>query len=168
MTNLLEFDYKSKIIKVISGGQTGADQAGLEAARLIGIETGGMAPKGYRTEIGSDYSLSELYNLTEHSSANYQPRTKINVQNSTFTLILGNKNSPGCRLTESYCTALEKPYLCCDDMDNDELGVAAAKLNGLQDRIILNVAGNRESTNKGIYDRALQFVGALILMINDY
>jgi hypothetical protein len=29
--------------KIVSGGQTGADQAGLKAARAAGIETGGWA-----------------------------------------------------------------------------------------------------------------------------
>ena len=50
--------------KVVSGGQTGADQAGLRAARAAGIETGGWAPKGWETEEGpapwlSDYGLKE-------------------------------------------------------------------------------------------------------------
>jgi Circularly permutated YpsA SLOG family len=48
---------------VISGGQTGADQAGLRAARASGIRCGGMAPKGWLTEAGpapwlADYGLS--------------------------------------------------------------------------------------------------------------
>lgn len=36
------------IKKVISGGQTGADQAGLLAARVCGVDVGGTAPKGYQ------------------------------------------------------------------------------------------------------------------------
>jgi hypothetical protein len=36
--------------KVVSGGQTGADQGGLRAARLAGIPTGGWAPKGWLVE----------------------------------------------------------------------------------------------------------------------
>ena len=36
---------KFKIMKVISGGQTGADQAGLAAAKKLNIATGGTAPK---------------------------------------------------------------------------------------------------------------------------
>jgi hypothetical protein len=37
--------------RVISGGQTGADQGGLRAARACGIPTGGWAPRGWLTEI---------------------------------------------------------------------------------------------------------------------
>ncbi|HJT77421.1 MAG TPA: putative molybdenum carrier protein, partial [Gemmataceae bacterium] len=35
--------------RVISGGQTGADQAGLAAAKACGIPTGGWMPKGFLT-----------------------------------------------------------------------------------------------------------------------
>lgn len=51
------------IDNVISGGQTGVDQAALRAARASGIVTGGFAPKGWATEdgpapwLGSEYGL---------------------------------------------------------------------------------------------------------------
>jgi hypothetical protein len=38
------------IERVISGGQTGVDQAALRAARACGIATGGWAPLGWLTE----------------------------------------------------------------------------------------------------------------------
>ncbi|MFZ8324119.1 YpsA SLOG family protein, partial [Staphylococcus aureus] len=41
-----------KLKKVISGGQTGADQAGLRAGKAAGLETGGMVPKGCLTDDG--------------------------------------------------------------------------------------------------------------------
>ena len=40
------------IERVISGGQTGADQAGLAVAKRLGIPTGGCMPKGWLTEAG--------------------------------------------------------------------------------------------------------------------
>jgi len=42
---------------IISGGQTGADQAGLFAASELGLKTGGTAPRNFRTEAGSNPSL---------------------------------------------------------------------------------------------------------------
>jgi hypothetical protein len=36
--------------RVVSGGQTGADQAGWRAARASGIATGGWMPEGFLTE----------------------------------------------------------------------------------------------------------------------
>jgi RNA polymerase sigma factor (sigma-70 family) len=43
--------------KVISGGQTGADQAGLFAAEAFGIETGGWMPKGFLTLAGNSCKM---------------------------------------------------------------------------------------------------------------
>lgn len=37
---------------IISGGQTGADQAALDAAIILGIPHGGWLPKGRKTEKG--------------------------------------------------------------------------------------------------------------------
>jgi hypothetical protein len=37
--------------RVISGGQSGADQAGLRTARIPGIPTGGTAPRGWLAEV---------------------------------------------------------------------------------------------------------------------
>lgn len=45
------------IEKIVSGGQTGADQGGLEAAEELGIPTGGWAPAGYYTEQGKHKTL---------------------------------------------------------------------------------------------------------------
>lgn len=63
------------ISKIISGGQTGADQGGLSAAIILNIKTGGTAPKGYRTQAGSASWLNKL-GLLEHSSSDYAPRTQ--------------------------------------------------------------------------------------------
>ena len=41
------------IRKIISGGQTGADQAALDAAIKLGIAHGGWIPKGRLTEKGT-------------------------------------------------------------------------------------------------------------------
>jgi hypothetical protein len=44
---------------VISGGQTGADQGGLRAARACGIPTWGWAPRDWLTEAGPAPWLEE-------------------------------------------------------------------------------------------------------------
>ena len=51
--------------KVISGGQKGADKAGIEAAWFYGIPTGGVAPAGFMTANGPDLSLRDQYGLIE-------------------------------------------------------------------------------------------------------
>lgn len=59
--------------KVISG-----DQIGLAAAGVAGIPTGGVAPKGYMTEIGPSPQLAS-WGLTESYSSDYRVRTRANV-----------------------------------------------------------------------------------------
>ena len=49
-------------ILIISGGQTGADMAGLMAAKKVGFNTGGFAPKGFKTELSSNLMLNLIYN----------------------------------------------------------------------------------------------------------
>ena len=50
------------IEKIISGGQTGADQAALDAAIKLGIPHGGWMPIGRMTEDGP---LPDKYDLIE-------------------------------------------------------------------------------------------------------
>ena len=44
-------------LRVISGGETGADQGGMEAAIDLGLPTGGTAPPNFRTESGPNMAL---------------------------------------------------------------------------------------------------------------
>jgi hypothetical protein len=47
--------------RVVSGGQTGADQAGWRAARASGIATGGWMPAGFLTEAGPRPEFAEMF-----------------------------------------------------------------------------------------------------------
>ena len=75
------------IEKIISGGQTGADQGALDAAINLGIPHGGWIPKGRITEDGP---LPDRYNLIEMPSASYPDRTRKNIRESDGTLILSH------------------------------------------------------------------------------
>jgi hypothetical protein len=57
------------IERVISGGQTGADQAGWRAARAYGIPTGGWMPLGFLTETGPRPEFTELDGATQLETA---------------------------------------------------------------------------------------------------
>ena len=74
--------------KIVSGGQTGADQAGLLAARAAGIETGGWAPEGWDTEDGPAPWLED-FGLTECTVAGYPARTEANARDSDGTAWFG-------------------------------------------------------------------------------
>ena len=73
------------IKKIISGGQTSADQAALDAAIKLGIAHGGWIPKGRTTETGT---LPENYNLREMPTNDYSKCIEQNVKDSKGTLII--------------------------------------------------------------------------------
>jgi predicted Rossmann-fold nucleotide-binding protein len=81
-------------VRVVSGGQTGVDQAALRAARAAGFETGGFAPQGWATEAGPAPWLAE-YGLVECRVGGYPARTFENVRVADATLWIGPAGSPG-------------------------------------------------------------------------
>src|SRR3954468_5873601 len=101
------FAYDSPMIeRVISGFQTGADQAGIRAARAHGIPTGGAMPKGFLTEDGPRPEFAEIYGAVELPTASYPDRTEQNVRDSDGTLWFGDWHSPGGRATLDACRLL--------------------------------------------------------------
>lgn len=132
--------------QVISGGQTGADQAGLFAARSLGIATGGCAPLGWRTDAGPAPWLGREFGLVEHADAGYVPRTYENIKVACVTLWVGTV-SPGYHCTRKAKHYFQRPWLV-----NPTPEALRDWLNQLQP-IILNVAGNRARTNPGIGER---------------
>lgn len=140
------------IEQVVSGGQNGADVAGLAAAHALGIATGGTAPKGFRVcnFDGTNCSNPELgskYGLVESPYYDYKPRTIKNVEDSDGTVWFGYTESPGGKLTISTAKKLQKPLIVNPTV---EQLVEWCLDNEI---IVLNVAGNRASSfNPDIYD----------------
>ena len=156
-----------KIAKVISGGQTGADQAGLFAGRACGIETGGKAPKGWRTEKGSAPWLKD-YGLSQSGSSAYPPRTEYNVSTSDLTIVLGNHKSPGCKLTIRHCRGYERDYLVVNNFDDrDFVKCYLHIMNEMPGGLIVNIAGNREESTPGIGKKAERFLIRLFNKVNE-
>lgn len=94
-----------------SGGQTGADQAGLRAARACGLSTGGTAPKGWETKDGPAPWLAD-FGLVECERPGYPARTEANVRASDGTILfLGPEPSAGCELTRKSVHACGKTGL---------------------------------------------------------
>ena len=142
------------VVKVVSGGQRGADLGGLDGAKDAGIATGGWVPNGRRTE---SVPLSEAqmlyYNLREHSSSMYPPRTEQNILDSDGTVLFGDVSSAGSAMTIRICKRERKPFIVNPTpielrawCDNNNISV-------------LNVAGNRHSVNPTIYGVARATVG---------
>lgn len=93
--------------KIISGGQCGADRAGLDAAKQLGLQTGGFAPKGFRTEEGAAPELAELYGIQETATTGYVQRTIANVDAAdatvAFMMVANPSMGNGTRKTVGYC-----------------------------------------------------------------
>lgn len=134
------------LIKVISGGQTGADRAGLEAAKRLGYETGGTVPRGYKTSLGPDLTLKG-FGVVEHTSDRYPPRTVRNVHDGDGTVWFGNEETLGGKLTIGAARRMAKPLLI-----NPTAGELRTWI--IENRIrVLNVAGDRETNSPGIRAR---------------
>lgn len=149
----------SGLKKIISGGQRGADRAGLEAARALGIATGGTAPKGWKVRLptGEDVGDPELagFGLVESRSTSYAARTRQNVKNSDGTVWFGYALAPGGKVTIGHCKKLGKP--CIVNPTAEELAAWVVE-HGIA---VLNVAGNRESSfNPDIYQTTYQTLRA--------
>ncbi len=139
-----------KKIKIISGGQTGADRAALEIARELGFETGGIAPAGYMTEDGPDISLKD-FGLVPHRSASPPARTKANVLMADVTIWFGKIGSRGFQCTRNAAKKFTKPFYSNPDV------TVLIKL--LHENKIINIAGNRASHNPGIYQYVRRYLG---------
>lgn len=137
---------------VISGGQTGADQAAWRAARALGIATGGTMPKGYMTEAGPQPGLASDFGAVQCDSGDPAVRTRRNVRDADMTVFFGDDSSPGGRCTYRAARALGKHYLPIPRPSAFRPAVLAGLIRA-EGVGILNVAGHRESTSPGIGDR---------------
>ena len=149
--------------KVISGGQTGADRAGLDFAIETGLEHGGYVPRGRKAEDGR---IDDRYNLFELSTSSYPARTRRNIEESDGTVIfsLNRRLSGGTKLTLDLANKLGKPVLHIYDTRKERISNPDSlrlEIQALTDFLcsnkieILNVAGPRESKEPGVYDWTL-------------
>jgi hypothetical protein len=158
------------IDRVISGGQTGADQGGLRAARAAGIPTGGWACKGWLVEKPGGHGdvpapwLAD-WGLVECPEPGYPARRKRNVTDSDASLLFGDAGSHGSRGLLRDAEKAGKPVL------NVRRGVTlpgeAVTFLRYHDVKILNVAGNRESAVPGIGARVERFLAAVFKKLRE-
>ena len=147
--------------KIISGGQTGVDQAALDVAISFDIPHGGWIPKGRRTEAGK---LPDKYMLKEMPTSSYPKRTEQNVIDSDGTLIISHGKLTGGSLLTFGMAKRHKKELLHIDLEINR-GFSAAQLiqswivlNGIK---VLNVAGPRASEDPYIYENAVRLLKAV-------
>ena len=148
--------------KIVSGGQTGVDRAGLVAAMWFSIPTGGWVPCGRLAEDG--VVPEGFYTLRECPSGGFRERTRVNVLDSDATLILVDTLPlvGGTAYTADYAAKNGRPCKVALLSDADAviqirdwmLSLEDSVRPGQDDRVVLNVAGPRESGSPGIFGRA--------------
>lgn len=152
-------------MKIISGGQTGADLAGLKVGKDLGFETGGWAPKNWKTSIGSMKLQLQSFNLKE-SKEGYKGRTWENVRNSNATIRLAvNLNSTGERCTLNAIKHFKKPYFDIDLLKPKSIQECLEFLiSHIPD--VLNIAGNTQFTES--YDIEQMTYNYLRTLLSEY
>lgn len=176
------------VTKVISGGQTGADRGGLDAALARGVPHGGYAPLGRRAEDGV---IPARYELVELPTASYPARTAMNVRTADATLLLVHgkaalARSRGTKLTLDMCLRYGKPWWAADPRREEHVARVAAWLEEVSAALpppaavleqfgtleepprgfVLNVAGPRESRAPGIQEQSASFVARVLASLS--
>jgi hypothetical protein len=158
------------MIRLLSGGQTGADRAALDVALKLGIPYGGWVPKGGWAEDAplSPGVLDKYPQMRETETSDPAERTRLNVRHSQATLILVNgpegTTSPGTLLTEQTAEQLGRPFLV---VRLDEPGARCLVGDWLRSMskvqvLELNIAGPRESEAPGTYAQSRELLEAVL------
>jgi hypothetical protein len=132
-------------LKIVSGGQTGADRAALDWAIEHGLPHGGWCPKGRRAEDGP---IDGRYQLKETPSADYVQRTEWNVRDSDGTVVfsIAEVLTGGSKKTVELARKHGRPVLHLPKVSGASAAVAALRRFIAEHGIrVLNVAGPRAS-----------------------
>jgi putative molybdenum carrier protein len=149
------------IAKMVSGGQTGVDRAALDVALELGIPCGGWCPQGRKAEDGR---IPARYPLKEAPTADNATRTRWNVRDADFTLVLSWGSPKGRRrLALREAIRRGKPHALVDLANSDMWPARVLSLRqALAGVAVLNVAGARESSRPGVYKAAKAFLRRLL------
>ena len=156
------------IKKIISGGQTEAERAALDAAINLNIPHGGWIPKGRITEKGP---LPATYKLQEIPSSSRVDRIEQNVIDSDGTLILSHgtliENADDIlKMVEKH----RRPWIHID-LDITAPLDAVLKIRSwiVEETIeVLNVGGTNAGEDQQLYEKTKEIVEGTICLIQIY
>ena len=151
--------------KIISGGQTGADRAALDAAIKLGLPHGGWVPKGRRAEDGR---IPLTYQLEEMPTESYPKRTEKNVLEADGTLIFSHGPlTGGSKLTLDLAVRHRRTHLHVDLTRIPAFQAVRVITDWLIDNEIrvLNIAGSSASKDPDIYDKTLKILTGVYWLV---
>jgi hypothetical protein len=133
--------------KVVTGGQTGAEQAAWASARRAGIETGGYMPRGFLTDAGPAPRVGALYGAVEFPMDDAR-RIRANLRRADGLFWLGDAGSADARDAFAACVEQSTAYRAIN------LGVTQpsemSSWLGVFETSVLVVGGEGESRCPGI------------------
>lgn len=150
-------------LKIISGGQSGADQGGLYGARDAGFPTGGYAPSNFYTENGRRPSFLKGFGLVD-SGLNYVGRTRLNAKNSDFAIWFGSVASPGGIATRREVLKAGRFFYDASYSSPERI----AEEMFIRGKTCINIAGNRESHAKGICKYVRNIIKTSLELLKTY
>lgn len=151
------------LLKIISGGQTGADIAAIDAAIEVDFDWGGFVPIMRNNELGKIPATYDNFILSHAKS--YDVRTFQNVIGSDGTVVFSHgKVTGGSLLTVNICRRQKKPVFLADFSRGPVSDQIIEILSFIQSNAIkvLNVAGPRASKDPLIYDKVRRTIKGVI------
>ena len=155
-TTPADTQFNSPSFRIIGGGQTGADRAGLDTAIARNLLHGGWCPKGRKAEDGR---IPDHYRLVETPTGSYLARTERNViQAGASVIFTFDALSGGSKRTVDFAKKHRKPHLHLR-LKPGHAEKSALELTAFlrSNRVtVLNVAGSRESKAPGIHAHTIE------------
>jgi Circularly permutated YpsA SLOG family len=147
--------------KLISNGETGANQAAWRAAKAFGVAAGGWVSKGFLTADGTHPEFAEQYGAAELPTDREPARIEQNVRDSDATIWFGRTTNSCAHATVAACHRFGKPCMPVYPSAAFEPKHVAEwiKENKIK---TLNVAGNPEHEEPGIGEKAERFLGEVL------
>jgi hypothetical protein len=144
------------IVKVVCGGETGADRAAVDFALTHHLAYGGWVPRdGWAEDFYEPPGLLGVYaEFVPTQSTDLAVRTTLNVRDSTATIVFSPPiaTSSGVTQTLTMANVLKRPIAVIDPSSPDADALFETFLRRIGPEVTLNVAGPRESEVPGLYE----------------
>ena len=166
---------------IITGGNSGVEQAAWRVAKRWGHKTSGMMRKEFMTDCGQMSQFAELYSAKESRFSTRRSSVQTNVQNSNAVLWLGPKDCHGyndvlntCSHTSERCTertehSLSRRIITVEDMESRMRKHEAIGMIPIRDLLMTTkkvfITGPMESQEPGIGEMTERFLDTVFNMM---